>query len=101
MFWFFKQNKNIIHISFVINSFEIFRGIFEPITFVITKKNVCEQLYKELYARDSQPGFMYALSKYHKPLIKNFPKLRRILSGINTATYSWAKFLFPYLNVSL
>ena len=33
---------NIIHISFVINRFEIFRGIFQPITFVITKKNISQ-----------------------------------------------------------
>ena len=36
---------------------------------------------------------MYGLSKIHKPLINNFPKLRPILSAIRTATYSWAKIL--------
>ena len=56
------------------------------------KKFISEQLYKELYPRGSQPGTMYGLSKIHEPLIKNFPKLRLILSAINTATYSWAKF---------
>ena len=39
MFWFIKQNKNIIHISFLINRFEIFRTTFQPIT-LITKKNI-------------------------------------------------------------
>ena len=48
--------------------------------------------YKELYLRGSQSAIMYGLSKIHKPLINNFPKLRPILSAINTATYSWAKF---------
>ena len=38
---------------------------------------------------------MYSLSKIHKPLIKKFPKLRPILSAINTATYGWAKFFVP------
>ena len=33
MLWFIKENKNIIHISFAINRFEIFRAIFQPITF--------------------------------------------------------------------
>ena len=56
------------------------------------KRSISEQLYKELYPRGSQPGIMYGLSKIHKPLINNFPKLRPILSAINTATYSWAKF---------
>ena len=35
MFWFIKQNRNIIHISSVINRFEIFWAIFQPITFVM------------------------------------------------------------------
>ena len=38
---------------------------------------------------------MCSLSKIHKPLIKKFPKLRPILSAINTATYGWAKFFVP------
>ena len=61
------------------------------------KRSISEQLYKELYPRGSHPGIMYGLSKIHKPLINNFPKLRPILSAINTATYSWAKFFVPLL----
>ena len=61
------------------------------------KRSISEQLYKELYRRGSQPGIMYGLTKIHKPLINNFPKLRPILSAINTATYSWAKFFVPLL----
>ena len=40
MSWFIKQNKNIIHISFVINRFEMTQVIFQPITFIIAKKNI-------------------------------------------------------------
>ena len=61
------------------------------------KRSVSEQLYKELYPRGSQSVIMYGLSKIHKPLINNFPKLRHILSAINTATYGWAKFFVPLL----
>ena len=61
------------------------------------KRSISEQLYKELYPRGSQPGIMYGLCKIHKALINNFPKLRFILSAINTATYGWAKFLSPLL----
>ena len=61
------------------------------------KRSICKQLHKELYPRGSQPGVMYGLSKIHKPLINNFPKLRPILSVITTATYSWAKFFVPLL----
>ena len=61
------------------------------------KKSISEPSYKELYPIGSQPGIMYGLSKIHKPLINNFPKLRPILSAINTATYSWATFFVPLL----
>ena len=40
---------------------------------------------------------MYGLSKLQKRLINNFPELRPILSAINTATYSWAKFFVALL----
>ena len=33
----------------------------------------------------------------HKPLVNGFPKLRPILSAINTGTYKWAKFFVPLL----
>ena len=61
------------------------------------KRSISEQSYKELYPRGSQTGIMYGLSKIHKPLINNFPKLRPILSAINTATYRRAKFFVPLL----
>ena len=40
---------------------------------------------------------MYGLSKIHKPLVNGFPKLRPILSAINTGTYKWAIFFVPLL----
>ena len=40
---------------------------------------------------------MYGLSKIHKPLVNGFPKLRPILSAINTGNYKWAKFFVPLL----
>ena len=52
--------------------------------------------YKELYPRGSQPGIMNALSKIHKPLNNNFPKLLLILLAIDAATYGWAK-VFDFL----
>ena len=61
------------------------------------KRSISEQLYEELYPRGSQNGIMYGLSKIHKPLFNNFPKLRPIVSAINTATYSSAKFFVPLL----
>ena len=61
------------------------------------KRSIIEHLYKELYPRGSEPSIMHGLSKIHKPLINNFPKLRPILSAINTATYGWDKFFVPLL----
>ena len=61
------------------------------------KRFTIDRLYKELYPRGSQPGIMYDLSKICKPLIDNFPKLRPILSALNTTTYVWAKFFVPSL----
>ena len=61
------------------------------------KSYVTTDLYKHLYLQDSQPGIMYGLSKIHKPLVNGFPKLRPILSAINTGTYKWTKFFVPLL----
>ena len=55
------------------------------------KRSISNQLYKEPYARGSQPGIIYGLFKFYKLLINNFPKLCPILSAINTPTGSWAK----------
>ena len=61
------------------------------------KSSVTTDLYKQLYPQGSQPGIIYGLSKIHKPLVNGFPKLRTILSAINTDTYKWAKFFVPLL----
>ena len=61
------------------------------------KKSLGEDLYKKLYPQGSQPGILYGLSKIHKPPVNNIPKLRPILSALNTGTYKWAKFFVPLL----
>ena len=50
------------------------------------KKYIGEDLYKSLYPQGSQPGIMYESSKIDKPLVNGFPKLRPILSALNTGT---------------
>ena len=50
------------------------------------KKYIGEDLYKSLYPQGSQPGIIYGSSKIHKPLVNGFPKLRPILSALNTGT---------------
>ena len=61
------------------------------------KKSLGEEVYKNLYPQGSQPGVLYGLSKIHKPLVNNIPKLRPNLSALNTGTYKWAKFFVPFL----
>ena len=62
------------------------------------KKSIREDLYKSLYPQGSQSGIMYGPSKIHKPLVHGIPKLRPILSSLNTRTYKWAKFFVPLLH---
>ena len=52
-----------------------------------------KQQYERLCPCGPSPGVMYGLSKVHKQLVDGFPKLRPILSAINTPTYKLAKFL--------
>ena len=40
---------------------------------------------------------MYGSSKIYKRLVNGFPKLRPILSALNTGTYKWAKLFVPLL----
>ena len=61
------------------------------------KSSVTTDLYKRLYPQGSQPSIIYDLSKIHKPLVNGFPKLRPILSAINTGTDKWENFFVPLL----
>ena len=50
------------------------------------KSYVKMDLYKHLHPQHSQPGIMYGLSKIHKTLVNDFPKLRPILSAMLVLT---------------
>ena len=50
------------------------------------KKYLEKYLYKSLYLQGSQPPIMYGSCKIHKPRVNGFPKLRPILSALNTCT---------------
>ena len=64
------------------------------------KNSIGEDLYTSLYPKGSQPAIMYGSSKIHTPLVNDFPKLRPILSSLNTGTYKWAKFFVPLLQLN-
>ena len=55
------------------------------------KKSNGEDLYKSLCSQGLQPGIMYGSSKIHKLLVNDLPKLRPILSALNTGTYTTTK----------
>ena len=59
------------------------------------KNFITANLHKHLYAQVSQAGIMCRLCKICKPLFDSFPKLRPILSDINTYTCKLAKFFVP------
>ena len=50
-----------------------------------------------MYPQGLQPEVLYGLSRIHKLLVNNIPKLIPILSALNTGTYKWAKFFVPLL----
>ena len=60
---------------------------------LLNSKAINEDTYNKLCPSGSRPGVMYGLAKVHKQLVNGFPKLRPILSAINTPTYRLAKFL--------
>ena len=60
---------------------------------LLNSKAIDEETYNKLCPSGSRPGVMYGLAKVHKQLVNGFPKLRPILSAINTPTYKLAKFL--------
>ena len=48
---------------------------------------------KELKPMGSKPGVLYGLSKIHKDLFDDLPKMRPIISNLNTPGYKLAKYL--------
>ena len=58
---------------------------------------LCNDEYKSLSPRGSLPSVLYGLSKVHKPVVDGIPKLRSILSAINTPTYKISKYLVKLL----
>ena len=51
------------------------------------------EVYQRLNPTGTQPSILYGLAKVHKPLVNNVPKLRPILSAVNTPTYKLSQYL--------
>ena len=52
-----------------------------------------ESLYQQLNPTGTQPSVLYGLGKIHKPAVNNIPKLRPILSAINSPTYKLSQYI--------
>ena len=52
-----------------------------------------EAVYRHLNPTGTQPSVLYGLAKVHKALVNNIPKLRPILSAVNTPTYGLSQYL--------
>ena len=55
--------------------------------------SMLDSLYEKLNPTGTQPSVLYGLSKVHKPAVNNIPKLRPILSAINSPTYKLSQYL--------
>ena len=52
-----------------------------------------DSLYHQLNPTGTQPSVLYGLAKIHKPAINNIPKMRPILSAINSPTYKLSQYM--------
>ena len=52
-----------------------------------------QECYDKIAPSGTQPSVLYGLGKIHKPTVNNVPKLRPILSAINTPTYKLSQYL--------
>jgi len=59
------------------------------------KKNgsMTQETYTQLFPQGTVPSVMYGLSKVHKPVVNNKPKLRPILAAINSSTYNISQYI--------
>jgi len=57
------------------------------------KEAITEHTYKKLNPTGTQPSVLYGLAKVHKPAVNGVPKLRPILSAINSPTYNMSQYL--------
>ena len=62
-----------------------------------TKGSITEKVKKEIEPCGPSPGRLYGLSKVHKDLIDGIPKMRPIISQINSPTYKIAKYLVQFI----
>ena len=55
--------------------------------------SITKGTYDKLFPCGTVPSVMYGLSKVHKPVVNNKPKLRPILAAINSSTYNISQYL--------
>ena len=60
---------------------------------LVKNNSMTKERYDEIAPSGTQPSVLYGLGKIHKPTVNNVPKLRPILSAINTPTYKLSQYL--------
>ena len=69
------------------------RRISETLRNIKNSGGMLDSLYEKLNPTGTQPSVLYGLSKIHKPTVNNIPKLRPILSAINSPTYKLSQYM--------
>ena len=86
-------NKGKI-LRYLVNIRKSFKNVLDDL---LRKEKIIKRTHQMLDPIGCKPGILYGLSKVHKPLVDNIPKMRPILSAIGTAGYALSKFLVPIL----
>ena len=69
------------------------QNILDTLNDLLKQGFITNETYENVKPHGTKPGILYGLSKVHKPLVDNLPKLRPIISAIGTPAYKLAKFL--------
>ena len=68
-------------------------GISNVIRRLRNNETITEYTYNKLNLTGTQPSVLYGFSKIHKAIVNGIPKLRPILSAINSPTYKLSQHL--------
>ena len=88
---------NIKHgkvLRFLVNIRVSFKKVLDKL---FSEGKITLPIFRKIDPIGCKPGILYGLSKVHKALVDNLPKMRPILSALGTAGYGLSKFLVPIL----
>ena len=80
------------YINYIVNVEKKFRKLFNNL---YDNNKISKDELLKICPVGFRPGILYGNPKFHKPVVENMPKLRPILSAINTPGYNLVKLLIP------